>query len=162
MPLPERREGETKDDFVDRCMADPESVKDFADRDQRFAVCSGIADNSQGDGLWRPGHSSNASLPPGVSPKHNEESRMTTNMVHIQANMSALVRTDTFEGKEHWVLPFIGLKGNTIMNGLFYPQAEVEKYPEAWNGIPLPVFHPNKDGEDISANDPTNSATAAR
>ncbi|MCH8815565.1 MAG: DUF2213 domain-containing protein [Chloroflexi bacterium] len=140
MPLPERREGETKTDYIDRCMSDPQAVKDFADRDQRFAVCSGLADNSQDDGLWRPG---------------STENTMITNMVHIEANMSALVRTDTFEGKEHWVIPFIALKGNVIMNDLFYPQAEVDKYPEAWNGIPLPVFHPTKDGENVSANDPT-------
>lgn len=140
MPLPERRDGESKSDFVDRCMADAESVKDFSDTDQRFSVCSGLADNSQSDGLWRPG---------------STENTMITNMIHIEANMSALVRTETFEGKEHWVLPFIALKGDVVMNDFFYPQAEVDKYPEAWNGIPLPVFHPTKGGENVSANDPT-------
>ncbi len=69
------------------------------------------------------------------------------------ANMSALVRTDTFEGEEHFVLPTILMK-ETVMNDLFYSQDEIDKFPKSWNGRPIPVFHPEEDGQNVSANDP--------
>jgi len=31
---------------------------------------------------------------------------------------------------------------------------ELQKYPEAWNDIPLPIFHPEENGKPISAKDP--------
>lgn len=37
MPLPQP--SETRDEFIDRCMADAEAVSDYPDRAQRFAVC---------------------------------------------------------------------------------------------------------------------------
>ena len=40
MPLPTRNSGETNQQFVDRCMADPKMNKEFPDRQQRFAVCN--------------------------------------------------------------------------------------------------------------------------
>jgi len=43
MPTP--REDENRDEFVDRCMSDTESVRDFPDREQRFAVCQSIFEN---------------------------------------------------------------------------------------------------------------------
>lgn len=43
MPTP--REDENRDEFVDRCMSDTESVRDFPDRSQRFAVCQSIFEN---------------------------------------------------------------------------------------------------------------------
>lgn len=39
MPLPERRAGEPREKFLERCMGDPVMVKDFADSKQRYAVC---------------------------------------------------------------------------------------------------------------------------
>lgn len=38
MPTPRADEG--REDWIDRCMADPEAIADFPDSDQRFAVCS--------------------------------------------------------------------------------------------------------------------------
>ena len=40
MPLPEPTSSESRQEFIDRCMVDDESLKDFPDRAQRFAVCS--------------------------------------------------------------------------------------------------------------------------
>jgi HK97 family phage prohead protease len=40
MPKPHTDEG--RDDFLDRCMGDNESVADFPDADQRYAVCNSI------------------------------------------------------------------------------------------------------------------------
>ncbi len=42
MPLPKPRDGESKDDFISRCMADNEIRKDFEDNSQRAAVCNSL------------------------------------------------------------------------------------------------------------------------
>lgn len=39
MPLPKPNEGESKDKFIERCMANPTMNSDFSDNAQRFAVC---------------------------------------------------------------------------------------------------------------------------
>jgi len=73
--------------------------------------------------------------------------------LNIVANMSTLIRTEQFEGEDHFVLPTVLLKEG-VLNNLFYPAAEVEKFPQAWNGIPIPVFHPSKSGNPFTANNP--------
>ena len=39
MPLPERKPGESHDEFIERCMGDPVMVKEFPDAAQRRGVC---------------------------------------------------------------------------------------------------------------------------
>ena len=39
MPLPEKRKGETREAFLDRCMGDEVMVQEFPDAEQRRAVC---------------------------------------------------------------------------------------------------------------------------
>jgi len=39
VPLPERKKGEKRDEFVQRCMGDPTMVREFPDAEQRRAVC---------------------------------------------------------------------------------------------------------------------------
>ncbi len=39
MPLPNRREDESRENFVSRCMTDTKIQEEFSDRDQRLAVC---------------------------------------------------------------------------------------------------------------------------
>jgi len=39
MPLPERKPGESHDEFIERCMGDPMMVEEFPDAAQRRAVC---------------------------------------------------------------------------------------------------------------------------
>lgn len=39
MPLPEPKVGESKSDFVSRCMDDPTAKADFPNTNQRVAVC---------------------------------------------------------------------------------------------------------------------------
>lgn len=38
MPTP--TQGESRDEFIDRCMGDPEALEDFPNNDQRFAFCN--------------------------------------------------------------------------------------------------------------------------
>jgi len=42
MPLPTPKNNESKEDFLDRCIADPKSVEEFPDSKQRIAVCSSL------------------------------------------------------------------------------------------------------------------------
>ena len=37
--MPEPREGESHDEWIERCMADPEQQESFPDEEQRLAVC---------------------------------------------------------------------------------------------------------------------------
>jgi hypothetical protein len=39
MPLPTKKENETKPEFIARCMADNTLVAEFPDAPQRFAIC---------------------------------------------------------------------------------------------------------------------------
>jgi len=39
MPLPEKREDETRTEFIVRCMSDETMQQEFPERGQRLAVC---------------------------------------------------------------------------------------------------------------------------
>jgi hypothetical protein len=39
MPLPEKRDDETRTEFIVRCMSDETMQQEFPERDQRLAVC---------------------------------------------------------------------------------------------------------------------------
>lgn len=78
-------------------------------------------------------------------------------MLHtITANFQAApdgVRRDVFEGVEHLVVPVVMICEG-VLNDALVPAAEFGKYPEAWNGRPVPVLHPQENGGYISANRP--------
>lgn len=38
MPVPKPKKGESKDDFIDRCMSDDKMVDEY-ENDQRYAIC---------------------------------------------------------------------------------------------------------------------------
>jgi len=63
------------------------------------------------------------------------------------------VRRDVFEGVEHLVVPVVMICEG-VLNDALVPAAEFGKYPEAWNGRPIPVLHPQENGAYISANRP--------
>ena len=45
MPLPTPNNNEAQEDFIDRCMTDVESSKEFPDASQRRAVCQSLWDD---------------------------------------------------------------------------------------------------------------------
>jgi len=45
--MPNPRSGESRDEFIDRCMGDAEAVADFPDNGQRFAVCNTFYDEGK-------------------------------------------------------------------------------------------------------------------
>jgi len=84
------------------------------------------------------------------------ESKIRTNEFHaIQTNMSALVRKEKFEDKEMLAVPTI-LIVEGVHNKILYPKEEISKFPDAWNGRPVPIVHPTdpRTGQHISANSP--------
>ena len=46
MPIPKRKEGESKTKFLSRCMENPTMNKDYPDQSQRYAVCIGQSKSS--------------------------------------------------------------------------------------------------------------------
>lgn len=80
--------------------------------------------------------------------------------LHLVGATSADIRTATFDGREHLVVPVVAL-----MEGVIWPvnaptrefvSAEVLAIaPQAWNGEPVVMDHPvSAEGRKISANDP--------
>ena len=47
MPQPTPNDGETHDDWIDRCMSNPTMIDEYDDNDQRLAVCNTIWDDSR-------------------------------------------------------------------------------------------------------------------
>jgi len=63
------------------------------------------------------------------------------------------IRQETFDGRPHTVLPaIIAIDG--VMNGAKVTAEELGKYVDSWNGRPIPLLHPQKAGEPVSANLP--------
>lgn len=63
------------------------------------------------------------------------------------------IRREIFEGQEHLAVPLIMIVDG-VLNGALVTQEEYGKYVEAWNGRPVPVLHPERDGIPVSANQP--------
>jgi hypothetical protein len=41
-----------------------------------------------------------------------------------------------------------------VLNGALLPAEELAKFPDGWNGRPIPIYHPTDNGQNISANHP--------
>jgi hypothetical protein len=57
------------------------------------------------------------------------------------------------KGVPHIVLPATILVEG-VHNALFYPAEELQSFVQTWNGVPIPINHPEIDGVPVSANDP--------
>lgn len=74
-------------------------------------------------------------------------------MYHIKANFQGALRQEIWQGEVHLVVPVVMIVEG-VLNGALVPASEFGKYPEAWNGRPVPVLHPEDRGVPISANRP--------
>ena len=75
---------------------------------------------------------------------------------HVQIN-NYTIRTETHQGKKHLVVPVIMMTEGVHAGSrgpLLHLTEELGRFPETWNGIPVVVWHPEKDGQFISANSP--------
>jgi|GEM_PF-3305428 len=94
-----------------------------------------------------------------AAPKTQERSehvrKIGFNVVALGESYS--IKEEQFEGRPHLVVPVVilveGVHAGTS-GARFYPGDEIGKYINSWNGVPVPVFHPQEWGEYVSANTP--------
>lgn len=84
------------------------------------------------------------------APKHGE---------HIQVNIttkvnSQSIRRETYNGREHLVLPSYTLPANVVMNGGLYTQEQIDAHYKGLEGTLAPLGHPQVNGQFVSAFSP--------
>lgn len=130
MPIPKPKKDESQDDFISRCMGDDIMQKDFPEQEQRSAVCFST---------WRKRNNMRA-------------------LVNFRGQ-TGKVRTETFKGQEHVVIPITALVEG-VMQAENAPHPELVEEEifsrtfESWNGRPTMINHPRKNGQLVSANSP--------
>jgi hypothetical protein len=77
--------------------------------------------------------------------------------VYFQSAADYNVQERMHQGRKHLVVP-VTMMVEGVHNGshgpLLHTIAELGKFPESWNGIPVVIDHPEVDGQIVSANDP--------
>lgn len=72
-------------------------------------------------------------------------------------NEPSLIRNDTMQGRSYTVVPMVMLLEGVHAGSqgpLFYPAEELAEVPNVWNSKPVVVYHPEMNGQGISACDP--------
>jgi hypothetical protein len=146
MPLPTRRTGETRGAFVGRCMGSEVMKREYKDQDQRLAVCHSQARRTP---------KSNVASAAAATATVAEHGQPISNLESLLANYT--VRREMFDGRAHAVVPVVLLtEGVHVGSGgpTMYPADEISNFAHTWNGVPVPVFHPEVDGQLVSCNHP--------
>lgn len=89
--------------------------------------------------------------------KQRKDNSLTANLASVVANLSGEVRRAKMHGREYLVAPLSMIVPGVLPGSkgpLLYPEDEVSKNPGAWNGIPIVVNHPMKDGMPVEARSP--------
>lgn len=84
----------------------------------------------------------------------NNSERYST--LSLMAN-NYIIRTEYYDGRKHLVVPVVMMREGVHSGShgpLLHPISELGKFPEAWNGIPVVIQHPEEEGHNISANAP--------
>src|SRR3990167_780591 len=79
-----------------------------------------------------------------------DSSRTTLSTLQIRSD---LLRTETLDGKTYLVAPVIPVVSG-VHNGERLSYEEITVFVDAWEGIPLPIGHPSKDGKPVTSNSP--------
>jgi hypothetical protein len=74
-------------------------------------------------------------------------------MQSIKANFEGRIRRETHDGREHLVVPVVMIVDG-VMNGALVTAEEYAKFIDTWNGRPVSVLHPEKNGTPVSAAQP--------
>lgn len=129
MPIPKPNDGESREDFMSRCMSNDKMQTEFGDVKQRAAVCS-------------------------TSFKTNDRSTKQPVTNSFKVNLDGNMTWKVLDGKKYLVGPVVMITEG-VHNNVYYPAEELAKFPQAWNGRHVPVYHPEDlVGNNISANDP--------
>lgn len=70
------------------------------------------------------------------------------------AEINGAIRTLQHDNKEMMVIPVIAIVEG-VLNGALVPNEELSKFVTAWEGVPIPVYHPEINGQHVSANLPS-------
>lgn len=78
---------------------------------------------------------------------------------NVRVNMTvtvnaASIRTETYNGREHLVLPSFTLPDDVVMNGGLYPHEEIERSYKSLEGTFAPLGHPQVEGVYVPAATP--------
>ncbi len=79
-------------------------------------------------------------------------------MEHLLINTTGTIRYDSFGGKDYIVAPMSLISPGVLAGSkgpLLYPEEEISNNVDAWNHIPLVVYHPTENGNPVSARTPT-------
>ncbi len=80
--------------------------------------------------------------------------------VQINTQLAAVdyeIREEKFDGMEHIIVPAIMMVEGVHAGSrgpVFHSAKSLSEFNEAWNGIPVVVYHPQKDNTFVSANSP--------
>lgn len=74
----------------------------------------------------------------------------------LQINVTAAINSkqitkQTLDGREYYVLPSYTLPKNVVMNGVLYPEEEIDKHYKGLEGTLAPLGHPVVNGKAVSA-----------
>lgn len=75
----------------------------------------------------------------------------------VEQEVTYTVREETYKDAKHLVVPVIMMvEGvhNGSLGPLFHSISELGKFPDAWNGRPVVIDHPEIEGQSVSANSP--------
>lgn len=76
---------------------------------------------------------------------------------YSNANDLYEIREELHQGKKHIVLPVVMMVSGVHSGShgpVFHSIEQLGRFPESWNGIPVSIKHPAKDGKNVSANHP--------
>lgn len=77
---------------------------------------------------------------------------MPLKLITAEIVRNVAMRTETYNGKDHLVAPVI-LLVEGVHNDYYYPASEMESTAHLWNGVDVPIMHPQDDtGNYISVN----------
>lgn len=78
-------------------------------------------------------------------------------MESLTTNITGKVRRELLQGQQYLVAPLTMIVPGVLQGSrgaLYYPLEEIRKNPQAWNGIPITLGHPTKNGQAVSARTP--------
>lgn len=78
-------------------------------------------------------------------------------MRHFSVNLASRVRHRTYNGREYMVVPLSMIVSGVLSGNkgpLFYPIDEMVRSERLWDGVPITLGHPVRNGKPVSANAP--------
>lgn len=80
---------------------------------------------------------------------------MNKELIQVNTKLTAnTIRRETYNGREHIVVPSYTLPFNIVMNREYYPEAEIIANYQSLEGTLAPLGHPTVDGKFVSAFSP--------